>query len=87
MSKSQVASIVVDPAAKIVVVKSDNPFREGTAVHKRAQVVLSAKGKPVADVLKRGARTSTVRFLVRARLVRLEKPAAKKAAPREGVAA
>ena len=68
-----------DLTAVIVVKKgAENPFREKTAVHKRVGLVLRASGKTVADVVKAGARTSTVRYLAAEGLVRL----AAKAAPR-----
>jgi len=61
----------IDITAKISVIKAENPFREGTAVHKRASAVLSAKGKPVEYALKHGARKSTVRYLAKAKVIRL----------------
>jgi hypothetical protein len=59
----------LDPKAKIVVLKKDIPFRTGTAVHKRAQAVYT--GRTVEGALKRGARTSTVRWLVTGRYVKV----------------
>lgn len=59
----------LDDTAKIVVLKKDIPFREGTAVYKRARAVLSSK--TVQEALKRGARTSTVRWFVAAKQIRL----------------
>lgn len=56
---------------KIVVVKNENPFTEGTKQFKRAAAVLSAKGKTVADAKKRGADTWTVRELVRRKVVKV----------------
>jgi hypothetical protein len=72
----------VDHAAKIVVRKDAEvpEFREGTAVYKRVRAVLASNGKPVETALKRGARTSTVRFLAKAKVITLQKPAASKAA-------
>ena len=64
-------AVNVTPESKIVVLKKENPFRESTAVHKRAQAVLLSGGKTVEAALKKGARTSTVRALVREGLVRL----------------
>lgn len=69
MSKS-VKKIEVKPELKIVrVAGAENPIRPDTAAHKRVQAVLSAKRVELA--LGRGARTSTVRFAVRAGLIRL----------------
>lgn len=65
-----------DLQAKIVVVKgAENTYRPGTAVHKRVGCVLRGNGKTVRDVVKAGARTSTVRHLVEAKLIRLVTPA------------
>lgn len=63
--------VEVKPDAKIVVLAKENPYREDTAVHKRAQAVLLSGGKTVETALKKGARTSTVRALVRDGLVKL----------------
>jgi hypothetical protein len=57
--------------AKIVVLKAENPFREGTAVHKRVQAVLACKGKTVEDAVRRGARRSTVRWCRDHKIVRV----------------
>lgn len=66
-----IKKIVVAPELKIVAVKgAENPIREGTAAHKRVAAVLAAKRVELA--LGRGARTSTVRFAVRAGLIRLQ---------------
>jgi hypothetical protein len=67
----------IEKTAKIVVLKQNNPFRPETAVHKRARAVLTSK--TVADALKRGARVSTVRWLLEGKYVAV-KPVAKKAA-------
>lgn len=72
----------LEETAKIVVLRKDIPFREGTAVYKRAQAVL--RSKTVAEALKRGARTSTVRWFVACKQVRLETA---KAAPKAAKAA
>jgi len=72
--------VTVVPEAKIVVVRKENPFRNSTAVHKRAQAVLLSGGKTVETALKKGARTSTVRALVREGLVRLVTPKSSRAA-------
>jgi hypothetical protein len=56
---------------KIVVVKAENPFREGTGAYKRTQAVLACKGKTVEDALKKGARRSTVRWLYNHKIVRV----------------
>lgn len=65
----------IDPATtKIVVPKgTENPFREGTAVHKRGSAVLRANGKPVEVAVRHGARVSTVRYLARAKVIQLRK--------------
>lgn len=55
--------------AKIVVVKKENPFREGSEVFKRAQAVLASKD--VATALKKGARISTVRYLAKHRFIKV----------------
>jgi hypothetical protein len=58
---------------KITVTRgAENPFREGSAVHKRAGAVLRANGKPVAAAIKAGARVSTVRYLEKAKVIRLK---------------
>jgi hypothetical protein len=59
--------------AKIVVSKTvEKPeFREGTAVARRVAAVLASNGKPVEAALKRGARTSTVRYLEKSNVIRL----------------
>jgi hypothetical protein len=59
----------IETNAKLIIVKNDNPFREGTAVHKRARAVLTST--TVAQALKKGARTSTVRYLVGKRQVKV----------------
>lgn len=65
--------VQIDHAAKIVVRKTAEvpEFREGTAVAKRVQAVLSSNGKPVEAALKKGARTSTVRYLAKAKVIDL----------------
>lgn len=55
--------------AKIRVIKAENPFREGTAVHKRVQAVFASKGQTVETAIKKGARRSTVRWLREHKLV------------------
>lgn len=57
------------PTAKITVVKKENPFTEGSKVAKRVGAVL--KAKTVEEALKKGARTSTVRYCVKHRLVKV----------------
>ena len=59
----------IDETAKIVVLNKENPFREGSNVHKRAHAVLTSK--KVADALKKGARISTVRYLARNRFIKV----------------
>lgn len=50
--------------AKIFVPKgAENPFRAGTAVYKRVDAVLKAKGKTVEFAVEHGARRGTVRYL------------------------
>ncbi len=63
----------LDTSARIVVNKSVEvpAFREGTAVAKRVAAVLGAGGKTVDLALKHGARTSTVRYLAKAKVIRL----------------
>ena len=61
----------ISPESKIVVLKAENPFREGTAVYKRVQAVLLSKGKTVEHVLKKGAKRSTVRYLRDHKIVRV----------------
>ena len=56
--------------AKIVVLKAENPFREGTKVYKRVQAVLLSKGKPVEVALKKGARRSTMNWLRDHKIIR-----------------
>lgn len=58
--------------AKIFVPKgAENPFREGTAVYKRVQAVLSSKGKTVEFAVGHGARRGTVRYLRDHKIVKL----------------
>ncbi len=72
MTKTSKTVKPIDLAARIAVAaKAENPFREGTAVHKRVQAVLSAKGKPVEYALKHGAKRSTVRYLAKAKVISL----------------
>lgn len=70
----------LEMSAKIVVVKQDNPFREGTAVHRRARAVLTAHNKTVEYAVKKGARTSTVRWLLAGKYVSVKSSVAKKKA-------
>lgn len=66
--------MTVNKEMKITVTRgAENPFRAGTAVHRRASAVLRAHGKPVTEALRRGARTSTVAFLAKAKVIRLHK--------------
>jgi hypothetical protein len=60
----------VSPETKIIVVKRENPCRSGTAAHKRVAAVLRCHGRTVRDALRYGARTSTVRYLATAGLIR-----------------
>ena len=61
----------LDPATRIVVNRGAEvpEFREGTAVAKRVHAVLG--NGTVALALKKGARPSTVRFLAKAKVIRL----------------
>lgn len=61
---------------KLVVVKRENPFADGTVQAKHAAAVLASSGKTVADAKKRGADSWTVRALVQRKLVRVEAVAA-----------
>lgn len=70
----------LEKTAKIIVLKQGNPFREGTAVHRRARAVLTAHNKTVEYSLKKGAKTSTVRWLLVGRYVSVKSSAAKKKA-------
>jgi len=73
--------IEITETDKIEVVKKENPRREGSRAHDRAEAVLAANGKLVRTALTRGARPSTIRHLVEAGLVRLVRAApAKRAA-------
>lgn len=62
---------LLDKTAKIVVLKRENTMREGTEVHKRVGAVLRANGKPIETALRFGARTSTVRYLIKAQVIRI----------------
>jgi hypothetical protein len=57
---------------KLVVVKKENPFTEGTVQAKHAAAVLSSNGKTVADAKKKGADSWTVRELVNRKIVRVQ---------------
>ena len=61
----------LDPATRIVVNREAAvpEFREGTAVAKRVAAVLG--NGTVALAIKKGARPSTVRFLAKAKVIRL----------------
>lgn len=62
--------IAIEPTAKIVPIKgAENPYREGSAVAKRVNAVLTTRRVDAA--LKKGARTSTVRACLRAKLIRI----------------
>lgn len=69
----------VEPTDRIVVNKKAElpPFRDGTGVAKRVNAVIACNGKPVESALKRGARTSTVRFLAKAKVITLKHAATK----------
>jgi hypothetical protein len=68
MSKKQAR---LDDEIKIVVVKRENPFEQGTDRAKRAGAVLSSNGKTYADAKKKGADSWAVRQLVKRGAVRL----------------
>lgn len=55
---------------KIVVIKKENPFREGSGAFKRTNIVLAARGKTVEYAVSKGARRSTVRRLAEMKIVR-----------------
>jgi hypothetical protein len=59
---------------KIVVVKKENPFEQGTDRAKRAGAVLSSNGKTYADAKKKGADSWAVRQLVEMKLVKVAAP-------------
>ncbi len=61
----------IDKTARIVAIKkvTDIPFTKGTKVYARVAAVLTAP--TVAAAMKRGARTSTIRFAVRKRMIRV----------------
>ena len=69
MATKKTAKKSIPITAKIVVVKRENPFREGTDVAKRAAAVLSAR--TVEQALKKGARRSTVRWLRDHRVIKI----------------
>jgi hypothetical protein len=56
---------------KLVVIKKENPFTEGTVQARHAAAVLGANGKTVADAKKKGADSWTVREMVKRKLVRV----------------
>lgn len=59
----------INTEAKITVLKSENPCRKGTDRFDRVQAVLKAKRVELA--LAKGAKLSTVRFCVGAKLIKL----------------
>lgn len=54
---------------KIKVVKNQNPFAEGSDTAKRVNAVLTSTS--VEQAIKKGARTSTVRWALKNRLIKL----------------
>ena len=58
----------IAPTAKIIVLSKENPFAKGTGAFKRVQAVLASKSK--AEALKRGARSSTVRYCLNEKLIK-----------------
>lgn len=70
VAKKTATNRTLDPTLNIVpVAGAENPIREGTAAFKRVQTVL--KSKRVELALAAGARTSTIRFAVKAGLIKL----------------
>lgn len=59
---------VLDDKAKIVVLKKENPFREGSGRHKRVAVLY--KSKTVGDFLKKGKR-GTLSYCIANKIVKL----------------
>lgn len=59
----------IKPEAKIVVLKNENPCREGTERFDRVAAVLKAKRVELA--LAKGAKLSTIRFCIGAKLVKV----------------
>lgn len=72
-AKKAATAASIDLGARITLVdpKTENPFRVGTAVYKRVNAVLAAKGQPVEVALKKGARRSTVNYLAKQKVIRL----------------
>lgn len=70
-TKTAAATPRLDPATRIVVIRTAKvpEFREGTAVAKRVHAVLG--NGTVALAIKKGARPSTVRYLAKAKVIRL----------------
>lgn len=68
--------------AKIVVLNTENPRRRGTGAHRRAQAVLLSQGQTVETAIKKGAHVSTIRHLMKEKIVRLagSKPAGRRPA-------
>lgn len=62
-------SKIIAPEAKIIVLGKENPCRKGTERFDRVQAVLKAKRVELA--LSKGAKLSTVRFCVGAKLIKL----------------
>lgn len=69
-TKTATKSIILNDM-KLVVVKKENPFAEGTVQAKHAAAVLAANGKTVADAKKKGADSWTVRELVKRKLIKV----------------
>lgn len=66
--------ITLEPSMKIVVLpakKNTVLLRDGSAAHKRVQKVLSSGGKTVEFARKSGVPASTLRYLARAKVIRL----------------
>jgi hypothetical protein len=63
----------VNNETKIIVIKKENPFRDGTEVAKRADAIFKCNGKTVADLKKLPLGcTAVLRTLVERKLVRVQ---------------
>jgi hypothetical protein len=57
---------------KVIVLKKENPFAEGTVQAKHAAAVLGSNGATVAAAKKKGADSWTIRQLVERKIVRVQ---------------
>lgn len=81
MTVKKAAYQKTDLSAKIVrLADASNDRRPGTKAHERLAAVLRSNGKTVEAAVKAGAKPSTVRHAVEAKLIRLVKSAPKKTA-------